>query len=256
MDFDINGGRIELTQKGSQSSRHVVFATPSLSHAVSLEFFTSYLRTIEMLRTAGISYSCIQLGGCQFIAKARNMLLTQFLGFPDATDLFFVDDDIGWDPEAVVRMLNRSEDIIAGVYPKRGDPLHFPVELNYTDHKLTANNGLFLALHAPLGFMRIKRRAVEQIVLEEKSWAEDNGDGTISDYFDVFQTGMGADGKWWGEDFAFCQKVATMGIAVWVDPDIIFTHAGRNTWTAGLASTLSAWVDQQMQQEPAIKETV
>ncbi len=92
-------------------------------------------------------------------------------------------------------------------------------------------------------------------MVEERRWVEDHGDGTQAEYFDVFQTGIGLDGKWWGEDYAFCHKWQALGGQIWIDPDILFTHSGRNSWTASLAGTLSNWIEQQMQQEAPAAES-
>ena len=247
MDFDINGGRANV-----QGARpYVIFATPSLSHSVSLEFFRSYLETQAALDAAGILHGCAQLGGCPFIDKARNQLVTDFLvSHPDATDLFFIDDDLGWPAQAVVRMLARDEEIVAGMYPHKLGTVSFPGELDFAGEALTEANGLFRALHVPAGFMRIKRRALEAMADRCGTYTDDHN-GVLREHFRVFEMGVAADNKYTGEDYWFCRKWREGGGTIWVDPDIAFTHSGRHRFSGSLAATLRNWIESQAAKEAA-----
>jgi hypothetical protein len=52
------------------------------------------------------------------ITRARNRLTNDFLA-TDSTHLMFIDADITFNPEYIVRMLNADKDIICGLYPKK-----------------------------------------------------------------------------------------------------------------------------------------
>jgi hypothetical protein len=52
------------------------------------------------------------------ITRARNTLAYDFLD-TDATHLMFIDADITFNPEDIVRMVNADKDIICGLYPKK-----------------------------------------------------------------------------------------------------------------------------------------
>jgi hypothetical protein len=43
--------------------------------------------------------------------------VTLFLNDPQATHLLFVDGDIGFEPEQVLRLINCGADVVAGIYP-------------------------------------------------------------------------------------------------------------------------------------------
>ena len=55
--------------------------------------------------------------GDALITRARASLVSQFLDDPDATHLLFVDADIGFEPEQVLRLIECGADICAAVYP-------------------------------------------------------------------------------------------------------------------------------------------
>jgi len=227
-----------------RAGKFVVFCTPSLDGRVSMEFFESSIRTEHLLHRCGISTGYRQVSGDQFIAKARNRLVTDFLvEFPTATDLFFVDDDISWPAEKVRDFIARREMVVCGVYPKKSDSPSYPVEMETKDGKLIRQNGLFSAILAPTGFMRIKRPLLEAMVKNCRTYMEVMHDGSKKLSHNLFEAGLlptGAD--WVGEDYDFCQKVRSMGETIWVDPDITFTHRGPKKWTGCLNEPLQAHI--------------
>lgn len=215
---------------------HPLFAVPTLSHSVTLEFFRSYCQTSALLKTAGITHSIITLAGDCYLAKARNRLAYRFLAeHPDTTDLFFLDDDIGWEPEAVLRLLEAPEDIVAGVYPQRQDKLNFPVEWHTENGMMLERDGRFRALAVPTGFLRIKRHVLEKMAAASQTYTEESVGGQILTIHEIFRMGASG-GKWWGEDIEFCNRwTQEFGGEIWVDPDITFTHSGRKQWSGRLA---------------------
>jgi hypothetical protein len=160
---------------------------------------------------------------CAFIDMARNILCTEFLEeYPDATDLFFIDDDIGFPAEKVVEFLDRPQDVVAGIYPKRQDDPEFPVVLKQDDNRMPIEkDGLYLAANIPGGFVRIKRHVIEKLAsVSEKYKFNDRERGDTSVY-NIFELGP-RDGYYWGEDSIFAKKLQDNGFEIWVDPKIEF----------------------------------
>lgn len=235
--------------------QYVLFATPCLDHRVSLDFFRSYLDTSYLLSANGIKHGCLQLGGCCYLANARNKLATDFLvQHPDATDLFFLDDDIGWTPEAALKLILRPEGVVAGVYPHKSDNLTFPAQLHYDNEKLTEIDGMFLALTVPTGFLRIRRHVLEKMAETAARYPDPDGSrpgGSPEVIIEIFKTGLNGTGAWLGEDTMFCADWIGQGGNIWIDPDIAFSHTGRKRWTGNLADTLRAFIAQHAPQDTA-----
>lgn len=213
------------------------FAVPTLSHSVCIEFFRSWGLTTELLRSLGVKHTIDTFGGDMYIAKARNRLAYRFLvDFPDATELFFLDDDIGWEAEAVVRFLQSCEDIVAGIYPQRQDKVNFPVMWDKApDGSMFEAGGLLRALTVPTGFLRIRRSVLERMAAASQTYTEELAGGEVITVHEIFRMGASG-GKWWGEDIEFCNRwVQEFGGEIWVDPDITFTHSGRKQWSGRLA---------------------
>lgn len=220
----------------------VVFATPTLAHQVSVDFLNAMLDVRLLLAQRGIPHAFRQVGGDCFVAKARNKLATQFVQeHPQATDLFFVDDDVGFPAEKVIEFLGRPEDVVAGVYPKKSDATDFPVTLLGSADGLIEHNGLIQAHAVPTGFLRIKRRVVEQLAGRSTKFKDRGANGEIEEFYNIFEAGRGPDGFWWGEDYTFCRKWSDLGGEIWVDPSIPFKHRGSKTWKAALSDHMDTF---------------
>lgn len=225
------------------TKHHVVFATPCFSGTVAFEFMISTLHTAQALAAAGFNAGYIARIGDAYLSKVRNKLVTQFLyEYPNADCLFFLDDDISWPAHKVVEFINRPEDIVAGIYPKKGDELDFPVMLEFdgTTGQPVIKDGLWRAIGVPTGFLRIKRHVLEKMAAESGVFLDGEING-VANYHNIFEMGMGPEGWWWGEDYAFCDKWRKMGGEIWVDPDIEFTHRGAKKWSNNLSQHLDVF---------------
>jgi len=225
---------------------YVIFATPSLDHKVTVDFLRSALATDAACEKAGFTRGWAQRCGDPFIAKARSKMVAEFLDTPEATDLFFLDDDLGWPAHKVIEFLNRPEDVICGVYPKKQDKPDWPVSLaaHADTRKLVERDGLIMATHVPTGFLRIKRHVLEDLYYKAPVFRDVEINGDRVKYHAVFNSGPGADEWWWGEDYAFSNALTAAGYEMWVDPDIAFKHRGSKTWTGTLIDGVSTFRDR------------
>lgn len=224
----------------------VVFSTPSLSKGVCVEYLQSALATQHAVYQAGFDQVWRVQGGDPYLAKVRNRLASEFLDrFPDATDLFFLDDDMGWPPDAVLRVLNRPEPVIVGAYPKKQERTEFPIQMLLDEAgDFIEKDGLYRVYLAPTGFMRIKREVIEKLAAQSGQFMDPDAEGNDVRCWDIFRMGyMGsaddpARGMWWGEDYHFSARCYQAGIEIWCDPDILFTHRGGKIWAANFVDSL------------------
>lgn len=221
----------------------VVVATPSLSHSVSLHYLMSMLETVKHVEAYGARFEFVCRGGDAFVAKVRNKLVTQFLqDFPTINNFFFIDDDVGWQGQShkFIEFLMRPDDVVAGIYPKKSKELDFPVNItaDLDRGELMQSQGMYAAMMAPTGFMRIKRRVLEKLAETASQFTDAEKDNKFGIYYNIFETGRGPTGEWWGEDYVFCHKCTSAGFSIWVDPAIKFHHQGLNNWEGILAENL------------------
>ena len=137
-----------------QRKPFVVFATPCFSGQVAQEFCMSLAQAVGLLVANDIRVNCIVQTGLQFVDVARNIIVKRFLeSHPDATDLFFIDDDVGFDPSKALEFVMRPQPVVAGVYPMKvpfGAPPQWPVFLHTGQNEhgvhFLQRNGLIQAL--------------------------------------------------------------------------------------------------------------
>lgn len=187
----------------------------------------------KLLSNSGIEYDVQTINGCPCIPVARNTLVAMFLQDPDATDLFFIDSDVGFDASAVLKILEREEEIVAGIYPLKEIKEGYPVEVKTIDGRPIGRDGLIEADFLPAGFMRIKRGVFYHLMGRypelkyNKNVIRIDGSG-VEDAYDYFNMGVNGDGQQYRtEDFAFCKRWRDIGGQLWVYPDVQFEHVGK-----------------------------
>lgn len=213
------------------SDQFVVFATPCFDYNVTMYYHQSAMQTDWLLAERGIERSTKMYGGDPYLAKVRNLLVSTCLRqFPQMTDFFFIDADLEWDPQAVIRMLDHPADVIAGIYPKKNDVTEFPCSLmGDEEQNLIEKDGCYKAVGVPTGFLRIKRHVLEKMAAESPTYLDGTGGGETC--WNIFEMGYDPrDGEWWGEDYAWCRRWREMGGDIWVMPDIDFGHRGGKNW--------------------------
>lgn len=229
----------------------VVFGIPSLSKWMSLETYQSMMLLQWRMFGVGLSMAHIIIGGDPYLAKVRNKIATTFLNdYPLATDLFFIDDDVGFPEDAAMRLIQSDKDVVAGIYPKKDDAVEWPAELQVDSEtkEIIRDGDLCLAALVPTGFLRIKRHVLEQMAKNVPTYKDKDQTNREIDCYNIFEMGYCTDdGKWWGEDYAFCQRWRGMGGEIWVDPNIQFTHRGTKAWTGTFATAIANY-EQLMEQ--------
>lgn len=240
-----------MISNGQAKPSLVIFATPTLSHAVSIEYHQAMLGTATLLMQRGIGQGWHVVGGDQFIWKARNRLVCEILAdFPEATDIFMIDDDVGFPPSKVLEFIARPEMVLAGVYPKKNQHNEFPIELETDDAgRIIARDGLYKAKTIPAGFLRIKREVLEQLAAGAETYAEPDSAGQWHERSYIFEAGV-RDGKLMTEDAIFCRKWRDLGGEIWVDPDIQFSHRGAAVWHGKLATMIDNHLAEHPENAP------
>lgn len=213
----------------------VVIGIPSHSGTLNSECVLSLLAAQALLIAKGIESEIIILNGCAYLPVARNTLVAMFMKDPDATDLFFIDADVGFDASAVLKILERPEGIIAGIYPLKKDHVGYPVQIKRVDGVPIGKDGLIEADFLPTGFMRIKRPVFEKMEeaypeLKYKSNIVNVANSDVDEVYDFFNMGAIGSSQWTTEDFAFCQRFRDIGGQLWVFPDIEFSHVGNKAF--------------------------
>jgi hypothetical protein len=248
------GGAPERRRLARARSRRVMIGTP-VARAPTLEYTTSFAETCVHLDRTGIAYASQFVIGSSNLPRARNEIVARFLA-SDCTDLIFADDDMGWRPEAIVRLLASDKPVIAGVGRKRvdkpnSDPdvwcVHF---LDGADRALDQDEmGAIEVAAVGTGLMKIERRVFERLIAAHPEWKRDGHDGMPADvraaYHQFFRFDPD-DVTEMGEDIVFCHRWRAARGSVWIDPTFALTHTGTKTWSGCISELLVAGGDREL----------
>lgn len=213
-------------------ARHVVIAIPAYSGTVHLGTMRSVVRDMTALMARGDLVTIEDECGNTDISDARAAIVARFLK-GDGTDLVFVDHDVMWGEGALVRLVDYPVDFVAGIYPRRAEPIEYSVR--YLDNKeLFAVNGLIEVAGVAAGFMRCSRSMLERMVWSYAGLSYVRQEQSICGLFDPYRL----DDRKLSEDYSFCQRWRDIGGKVWIDPEIKMGHVGSKVFTGCLGEWL------------------
>ena len=238
------------------SKAKVLVATPCFAGLCSAEYMTSMSRLAALASTYKIDISLVTGRNESLITRARNNLASEFLSIPEATHLMFIDSDIGFDPNDVIKLILRDKDVVAGPYPQKklnwagikevasngGSEEEMKIASLIFTHALKDEDGVLknrLNLtgevtevdYAGTGFMLIKREVLEQMrdAMTDDEWY--SIPGIEAKMYDFFKLHIDKKNRLYlGEDWTFCQTWKDMGGKVWLDESIVLKHVGSYTF--------------------------
>ena len=206
--------------------RHVVIGLPSYAGTVHIGTMRSLMCDVLALQAKGVVVSLDDECANTVIANARARIVHRFLTETDGTDLVFVDNDVLWQAHGLQRLLSYPVDVVGGAYPKRKDPIEFPV--HYVDGEAgpVADHKLRLLKMGAVsgGFTRWTRHALQRLTdhyREDLSYDEDG-----LQIVGLFESYKLANGQKLSEDYAICRRWTDIGGAVYLDPEIRMGHMG------------------------------
>ena len=243
---------------------NVFFALPCYDSHVTEPFMMSFLQAVLYFKEIGLKYSVCTISD-SLINRARNNLAAKFMGNEDYTHMVFIDADLQFDKQAILKLLWHDKDIVTGSYPikeinwdkvKEGaqadmapsDLMEFSTRyvVHLTkpgENKLNVENGAIECHDAGTGFMVIKRQVFEKMFKKYKKlkYKDDTGalsGNEIENAYALFNSYVDDDGRFLSEDYGFCRYWQKMGGKVWVDPTINLTHFGRIKYTGKMLNYL------------------
>jgi len=221
------------------AGRSLFVALPAYDFKVSLKLAVSLARLAQAAPQHGIDIQIGSVCGCSVVSRARNLLSKDFLE-SKCTDLIFIDSDINFEPEDVLRLMAWTSEpkkgIVAGVPRVRGEERVYITALDYDENnELTMNGmGLVRAKRVATAFMMVRRDVFETLVEAHPEWTyyDKKTDRMLPALFDFKLTEEG----YMGEDFLFCDRSREVGFEVWIDPTIKLGHMGVQEYLGDFGS--------------------
>lgn len=252
----------------SEPKYKIFVATPVHSEC-SIHYTQALLKFQKqcMMNSIMVSFSLLK---SSLVTQGRNLCVANFLKDPtNYTHLLFIDSDIDFKFDTIMKMLKFDREVIATPYPmkhihwdqiwdrvqkgkiKNIEELKraghaFPIKLdNQKGKEIPVVDGVIEVSHAPTGCMLIKKQVFDKMI---KAYPNDkieqativNGKALIDEYnYNFFDTIHDPETrKYYGEDFGFCKKWTAIGgkCYCYVSDDI--THVGEYAYNGKLMDNL------------------
>jgi hypothetical protein len=257
---DLIESQSEVTKKSiavSDLQKSKLFiATPCYGGALTEPYFKSILRLVFFFDKHNIPLQFGTIANESLVPRARNTLAAFFLR-SDCTHLLFIDADIEFKVEDVVRLIAADKEIAVGAYPKKGinwdlvrrhvldnkdsptsdisaSGSEYAINFNFKnleERSIEVQDGLVSLKDAGTGFMLIKRSVFDKMTkaYPELQYNNDiNVDKDLDKYtYALFDTIIEQSSKrYLSEDYTFCRRWQELGGQVWLDPNISLNHYG------------------------------
>ena len=229
-------------------SLHLVIGTPMYGGMCTSEYTDSLLKLSESCNKSGVKLTTIFLGNESLIQRGRNTIAHHFMNLPDATHLLFIDADIKFRVEDIVKMIKADKELIIGPVALKG--------YNWEEIRMAALAGAddigrtggvfnintlpgiemeneetpFEIEHGGNAFMMIRRDCLQ--ALESQTPIYTNGGRSLPDGVEIkdyFRVEINKDtNHLLSEDYFFCHSYRQIGGKVWCAPWVETGHFGSH----------------------------
>lgn len=205
----------------------VVFGIPipkgQAPHKKTIESLENCLPLVE---AAGWVHGYTQTTGNPYISGARAEMTRKGMD-AKADAMVYIDYDVSFDPEDMVKLLETEGDVVAGTYRCKTDDreeiLYMGAVENDSDNNdrpICRADGCIKAKVVPAGFLKVTAVAIDKFMV---SYPELCYGPQYALSIDIFHHGAHK-GLWWGEDYAFSRNYIDCGGEIWIVPDLNLDH--------------------------------
>ena len=212
--------------------------------SVKINTMLSVIKLVQQLSKSGIKVG-INTMKSPLIHQARNYLVSVFLT-TDYEYLLFIDSDVEFEPEAVLRMLVAKKRIICTPYRVKAPQLDkhvYTVEFKNPKNIPLMPGGLVEIEAGPTGLMLIDRVVFERIMknhpeLKIKNKATPTADKSHEFYYNFFDFGFN-EGYSTGEDISFCKLARGNDFIIYANTESTTSHHGSYAWKGKFKESLN-----------------
>ena len=239
-------------------------ATPCYGGICLQAYAESMLRLQRVCATNGIQMMLDTTENESLVHRARNLAVARFYQKTQATHFLFIDADIHFDPESVIRLIRSGHDVSVAAYPKKcvmWDSVDQHIKagktgrdlarvasslvMNFKYQQTQIKNGFAEVLDGPTGFMLIKRDVFTKMFerYPELNCMNDHQNRDLDEYCSVFDCMIDpVSRRYLSEDYAFCRRWQQMGVEIYADVMTVLGHVGNIRFQGSLEERIKASV--------------
>jgi len=249
--------------------RHLFVATPAYGGLVGEAYLKSMVKFGIICSRYGIQFTLATIANESLITRGRNTLVSMFMQEPKYTEMVFVDADIHFVAEDLLKLWYRAIDnetvqVVTGAYPKKTinwktirqevvshnlpeekmEKYQASYVLNIRadeEGRIPMRNGLLPIYDAGTGFMLFKRDVIQTMMDKWPELHYKNDLGTDPKYdpymYALFDTIIDPKTRrYLSEDYTFCRRWQELGGSIWLDPSINLDHQGTHLFRGNISN--------------------
>lgn len=231
------GANISLTDT---SKIHLAICVPMGSTTIDYGYHRSFHNMMATLFKKGINATVFEVAGGSHVGKARERALWNAMKQTACTHILWLDDDMGFDPKWVMRLICCGHEFACAVGVRKVD--HLSLCCNYKSAQIRVHpHTKFVELrHVGFAFVLMQRSVIDKMCAAYPELQYDTGKEPPewALFLDMIDTKEKTPGERLSEDYSFCERWMRIGGEIWADPEATLIHAGRKEYTGKLADAL------------------
>ena len=236
-------------------------STPCYGGVCLQAYAESVLKLQRMCAQRGVHLMLDTTENESLVHRARNISVARYMIRTQADYFMFIDADIRFDAESVMRLIESGHDVSCAVYPKKVvmwdqaeqavlandtrslNKLAAALVMNFKSSNTPVKDGFAEVLDGPTGFLMIKRDVFTRMFerYPELNCKNDHQNRDFEDYCAVFDCMIDPENRrYLSEDYAFCRRWQQMGGQIFADVTTTLGHVGNIRFMGKLEDRITA----------------
>jgi len=214
----------------------IMIALPCHGGIVNEATTMSLFNLGKLLVRNNVPHGLLTQANSSLITHGRSKCANFFINNTDHEYLFFLDSDIGFNPEDVLKLLSHNEDLVSGTYPMKTIPIRYCVDVLEPEER---KGNLLKVGGNGMGFVMIRRNVFIDIAqkfpyLKYTPSTKDSNypptEAEMNNSYHFFMEEKIGD-SFASEDKSFFYRARMIGYTHWLDTTIKLRHVGSHVFS-------------------------
>lgn len=182
-----------------------------------------------------VHHGLLTLTNSSLITQARSKVANFFINNTEHDYLFFLDSDIGFNPEDVLKLMAHQVPIVSGAYPMKIIPERYCVDIVQPEQrhgdlvKINGNGMGFVLIHRQVFLDIAKQYPNLKYIPSDYHSDTPHTPAEMNNSYHYFAEHQSQNG-FMSEDKSFFHRAQQVGYNIWLDTSIKLSHTGYHIY--------------------------